>query len=146
MPRRRGHPDRQGHRPRGGGVSGPVCGACDGAGCEVCVPTRWSGPLSTVWFNAPCAEPGCYTEYKSKPGRLLHAVDEYGIMVPTDSKKRGKSYVEVGTVAPWELIAAHIHHGLRHPAFRAHVEAELARVAADPSVVRAPVKPVGGGS
>jgi len=106
-------------------------------------PTRWDGPLPTVGFEVP-REPGCHIEYKSLPNRPLPTVSELGIVVVTDSKRQGKSHVEVGTVATWELIAAHIHHGLRHPAFRAHIEAELARVAADASVVQSPSNPFAG--
>jgi hypothetical protein len=97
--------------------------------------TRWDGPVDEVLYTTP-REPGHFCEVTSLPDRLLPTVGQFGIVVPTDSKKRGKRHVEVGTVATWELIALHIHHGLRHPAFRAHIEAELARVPADPSVVR----------
>ncbi len=97
--------------------------------------TRWDGPLAEICYTKP-QDPGCYSETTSLPDRLLPTADRFGIFVPTNSRKRGKRFIEIGTTATWELIALHIHHGLRHPEFRAHIEAELARVQADPSVVR----------
>ncbi len=92
---------------------------------------RWDGPLERVVYTRP-EEPGYMITITSRPDRLLPTVDRFGIVVPTGHKGR----VETGVVAAWPWIAKHLHHALRHPAFRAHVEAELARIEPDPSVAQ----------